>query len=516
MAIDLNRAVRAILRIETDESGLTQEERSEWDERVLDYQEWEEQYNGEAISAYDEKSVGPSGKRQKKWPLQINLEGISCRLHQQALMGEVKDPARVPAPVVSRPEDPESDESIAQAKVADVALRRVEYENGLTAVDVECMLLTQVYGGIAMRIYDSATRPSGIAVTYLKPENVWFRWEGTDHLNPTDAWVRFTVTPETAARYGVEVDQDSEYIEHWTVDMRRITIAGHTAKHPTTKELMEGDNPYSVIPIVYIPHFRDGDFWGVSLVPGAKGMSEELNQRMADWGDAGFLGVHGPIVGRNISGGFPSPQWMQWGNIKLPWLNLGSSRLGASSSAGQPELERVGMTLDASLFANFVDRVEEFIRYQLMTAAPAYGQLEGTQRSGQTVYSLAWLMWSHVNVERIYWTLGLLRRADIILTLAAKYGKLGISQEHIDLLKSVNWAPQVPLDRAALTNEMTTRVGDGTVSPETAMEKYGDIDNVPAEAEKIKDWKKYLADIQTPPGESDRLGGSRQVKKETE
>ena len=514
MAIDIAAQIKAVLGIETDESGLTDEERSDWDTRVLEYTSWREQYSGEAISATDERNVGRDGKRQKKWPLQINMEGISCRLHQQALMGEVKDPARVPAPVTCLPENPEDASSMQQAAVADRALRRIEYENGLVAVDVEGMLLSQVYGGIAMRVYDSASRPSGIAVTLLDPESVYFRWEGKDYLHPTDAWVRYIVTPETAASYGVEVDKDSEYLEHWQASERRITIDGKVCKHRVTKKSLDGLNPYGIIPIIYIPHFRDGEFWGTSLLPGVKGMAEELNQRMADWGDLGFLSVCGPMVGSNIPSGFPSRKRLP--DSSMFWYDLGRSQFGTSASSSEPKMTKVQFSGESTLFQSFVARVEEFMRYQLMTAPPAYGQLEGTQRSGQTVYSLAWLMWSHVNVERIYWTQALLRRADIILTLASRYEKLGIKKEHVDLLKKVTWAPQVPIDRAAMVNEMTTRIGDGSASPEMAMEKYGDVDNIAAEQDRIKVWKKYLAELNTPPGDGDRLGGSRLVKKESE
>jgi len=103
MAIDIAAQIKAVLGIETDESGLTDEERSDWDTRVLEYTSWWEQYSGESISATDERNVGRDGKRQKRWPLQINMEGISCRLHQQALMGEVKDPARSSATIRQQP-----------------------------------------------------------------------------------------------------------------------------------------------------------------------------------------------------------------------------------------------------------------------------------------------------------------------------------------------------------------------------------------------------------------------------
>lgn len=469
-------------------------EEDDWDDRVDDYKEWWDQYSGKAVEELDEDKKSTDRRLPYRWPLRINPIGIACRLHQQALLGDVKDHAEVPAPVYVNP-GIGGDTSPAEA--ATEAIRQVEYENGAATLDVESMLLTQVYGGVVQRVlYDeNSPLPSGIRIERLKPAECWFRWSGTDYRYPTNAWLKRDISQEAAAEYGVEVDQDTvEYLEHWTASERHITVDGQPATS-LYGESLYGENPIGFVPFIYIPHVRSDGPWGESFVPGAVGLLEEFNNRMADFGDAIFQAAYDDIFGVNIQTGHPVKRFFDDGR---KWWDLGRV-MGRSSP--EPRLDTVKRSTLPTGTMDFIELIFQLLHLQLMTSDAVYGRLEGTQRSGNTVQGMNWLMHSHVNLERMFWTMGLVLRAEMILKIAESRGLLGITAQHLGLRKRVQWAPQVPTDRAQLVNELTTRVGDGTASPELAMEKYSDVPDVNSEVVRIKTWKEFLAENSARPNQ---------------
>jgi len=477
-------------------SGLTDDEQSAWDERVKDYDEWWSWHSGEAVKVLTKSKKTKEGQKAPyKWPLQLNLIALGSRIHQQALIGDTKDPADVPAPVLFDPPDEKDDDSIALAEHANKVLRQVEYENNAAAMDTEGMLLSQVYGGIVQRVTwegESPDRLRGIKFEYFTPDEVWFRWRGTDYWNPTDAWLKRRIARVEAEKYGVQVyDDEVEYMEHWTPTSREITVDGRDAKHPTTGESLVGENPDGFVPFIYIPHIREGSMWGISLVSGALGVMEEINSRAADIGDGIYLGTHEFIFGKNMPSGSPSLRMLPDGR---PFLD-GGRTLGKGP---EPSMEVIKRTLGSEISMKFVDFTIEMLYLQLMMTSSVVGKLEGTQRSGDTVHSLGWLMHSHVNIERINWTTGLSKRAEMVMRIAANRGLFEVEKSSLGLRKRVHWAPQAPIDREALANEITLRMNDGSLWPDLAMEKFGDVPNIAEGMSRVREWMRFQAELNKP------------------
>jgi hypothetical protein len=92
--------------------------------------------------------------------------------------------------------------------------------------------------------------------------------------------------------YGVKARNDEEvlYLEEWLPNFVRITVDGIVPEVDGVRQ--EEEHNLGVIPIVYFPHHRDGEWYGRSHVPPLIGLTREKNGRMADRGDAAVEYTH--------------------------------------------------------------------------------------------------------------------------------------------------------------------------------------------------------------------------------
>ncbi len=92
-----------------------------------------------------------------------------------------------------------------------------------------------------------------------------------------------------ARQYGVEVPEGSPayWVEKWDQDKFKITINDKPICYSKNNVDMkgEGNKPWDrIVPIVYIPQIRAGNFYGQNNIDHLKGIVKELNLRFADFG----------------------------------------------------------------------------------------------------------------------------------------------------------------------------------------------------------------------------------------
>lgn len=457
---------------------LPPEQLSEWDQRaqkISGYWRW---FTGEALEELDLTVKDKDGQHPLKYPLKINPISLAARLHAYALLGESDQGA----PLIQTICQPRKTGGEAIAEEADDAIAQVEYENHFRTMQIDNALSTQTLGGIVWKVgWDNQDplRETGIRYEYFDPRDFHCTYWGTDYLQLTQAWVRRLITKADAwDQYHVKINSFyGTYLEYWNADEYWVRIDDKLALDRRGNEI-QGQHGFGFVPFVYAAHERANSFWGISLAQDATGMAAELNDRKADMGDAVKLSVLYPPWMRNVRG----QAVIKTIDDQLPVIDLGRN-MGTDP---EPEMGQVdGPTLPQGA-TDFVRDLQEDARISLLTPEIAYGKEEGSQRSGQTLYTRMWPMLAHVGRERDLWAdaLGLL--SEYALRIMALKARRGITKAHLNLRKRHKFAPMVPQDRAQLVEELIRRRQEDAISPELMVEKFGDAGNLQQEIERIQ------------------------------
>jgi hypothetical protein len=469
---------------------------SDWDMRAESLSHDWRWFTGEALEERLLNNAGKDYKAPLRWPLQINPFKDAARLHAFALWGMVKDNSGALVQTRCEPRLDQNlevtDEARKQAAWADYVLADIDYENDVRAMDLDIGLLTQALGGVVLKVSwvpDDPMRPSGIRYDYYDPRNFYCRYRGRDFWNLDEAWIRTKISADDAKNtYGVKVEsREATYLEYWNRTNMWVAIDGYPATRNGKAIAQKHD--FGFVPLIYVPHERVNGFWGRSIVSGNIGLVKELNSRESDIGDSIHFGVNNPLFGSNIRGGGPSEKSLTNG---VTFYDLGRNQQGEDP----PKMERTKAPDLPVGTEQFIERLRENLRNALITPSIAYGEEEGSQRSGQTLYNRMWPLLSHVLHERINMATGRNRRSEYALMILAMKGQREITQAHLGLRKRQLWAPMVPVDRAALIDELVKRKQETMLSLEHALELVGDVPDIQEEIKKIWDDAERMAEIE--------------------
>jgi hypothetical protein len=284
------------------------------------------------------------------------------------------------------------------------------------------------------------------------------------------------LTGEAELAYGVGgMPDQTMYLEHWTETKYEVFVGDRRL------EAFGGANPWKVIPVVYIPRSRLEGFYGLSLAEEVMGTQDELNSRLADMGDNMNNSAHPIRWIRNYKGD-PEEDFAM-GSDAL-W-NLGMQTGDAKPEAGvleaQPE--------PASSF-NFINFMWDLTKNLASTSPVAFGEDEGSQRSGATLVLRLWPLLQAAKTTRLFWRSGLIRLHAIALKMAA-YRKDKYA-EAAGYTVVPDFAQLVPQDRQILVDEIIKRAERDLISPEEAISRFGtDLGTVQEEIDRIKRWMEY-------------------------
>lgn len=486
---------------------------NKWREKVAEYDEQEDWYSGDALK----EQVKKDGSKTNIYPVRINpIRGAALK-HGTALFGEFPEDAT--GPLVRFRVLPNSEDQKSTAQKAEEVLNTVWWESLGGSSMLENGIISQKFGGCIFKVsYQPLEqgRTVPISIEKIEPPDFYAIPMENNPWKLKKVWVIRKIDAETAEEYGVPNIGQKEfwYIEYWDKDRYFIKINDSSLGYTLNDReiIMDGKNPFGFVPFVYIPHERSGGFWGDSLITdAAKGLTRELNSRVADLGDATNDETHGTIVGINLRA-TPKFQKLSTG---FEFLNIGGSS-GISANEQPPDMKPVVRASVSSAMIQLTNELQVYLQRELRVPAVAYGEDEGSQRSALTLVTRMWPLVSHIKSERVQWTTGLGLINWMVFAILSKNKRYSVDSSVMKMRIKCQWYPVLPRDREQMVNEVRDRATSNLGSPWHLIELLGDVEDIDEEVNRIKDWlefqaemaKKALPDPVTPTGNQEKPKGT--------
>jgi len=480
-----------------------------WNRQQSRYYEYWAWFNGDRLNEVKGKTQG--GEDVLKFPLGVNPVRSFARKHAAFLIGEDNLDSPLP-PIRSKVkalkaidggETNELDKKLAI--LAQNIINEVWAECGGRGLQSENAVLSQFLGGCVFQVCWQPERDDlriPIIIRNIPPDFFLPVWSETDKWNLLEAYVIYKIPTAVAEQqYGIGNSGSawSIYVEHWTRKSVTITVDGKPISErwgDVEIEYSDHMHGFGFVPFVYIPHLREGNFFGSSHVDDMIGLIKEYNARLADLGDSIRTTVKRKRFGSNL------------GNMRVIDIGEGTTvhDLGKDNPTSKhpPEITTEDPpNLSVGLTA-FPETLWKQILREGYISDIAYGEDEGSQRSALTLAFRMWPSTSHSRMERAFWTDGMNLVAKMIIRMClSKYNNIkaiqGLDRDVLSRISiSQDWLPQVPRDREQLVNETILRFQSGLSSLEAALENFGDIQYIDEEIERIQKLQIFKASLQGP------------------
>lgn len=459
-------------------------------------------WNGRGLE--EETGKDSDGDPIYRYPLKINTIRSYARIHNNMLWGETKDD---PNPIVRsrvKPlafwEDKASEEDRKEAAYYERLLEQMWVQSNDRAIMRESGLNSQYLGGTYFQIKYQPWRNDivvPLTVVPLKADFVLPVW-ADDPWDLLEVWISYRMTPIAAEReLGHKESLGKKtfvtYVEHWTKEHYSIWIDDK----PLTATYFTDDgnkvsisynsqvNPFGMVPVVYIPRERSGEFYGNSLVSDILGMMKELNARLADVGDAISENTHRVWVGRNITRGI---NFKQLENGQR-YIDIGSDN---PASKNPPELTPQDPPKFSPEMTQFNNEVRSEMEREGQITPIAFGIDEGSQRSGETLDQRMWPTVTAARAQRDLWSTGISRLNSIALLMLSRLSvALPGPKVAPDFRKRfrlwTQWNPFLPKNQEQETNRIVALKTNGSMSTRRAVESQSDVEDIDTELTYIRE-----------------------------
>ena len=445
--------------------------------------EWEKTLKG---------SQDYEGNPELQYPLQINLISKVCPVHRAVMMGVLEDsydqvPIRTSVSRTGLAEQSQRD----MAENLEGYINNLWWDNNGTSVQFESCLQEQYYGGHVFHLnwepYNQYL-PYRTSIYSLKSPGYLLpvAWSALNRWRLFECYIGYEIPVEVSKlQFGIVPEDKAAltviYMEHWTDGNYKITVDGQV---PVLKDLggnehkLEGENPWGTVPVVYIPHERDGEFYGRSLIDGDSpliGLAKEQNARMADRGEKVRDALDVAWM-RNARAGALDVRYIDLGGgIRIPVVDVGDSHLPGSP---EPAMEVASIGGPADSAREYDDDIMTQILNQADVAPVALG-MDDTASGRITGPVTAYRMWPtmmHTMAERGFYTDGLREVARIALSIGlwakkkGQYQKAGVrnppklDEGMLDLRFGVSWRPMIPIEVETRNTLLNERLAAGGIS----------------------------------------------------
>lgn len=475
--------------------------------RYMEYWRW---FNGDILN--EERARTKEGKKILKYPLGINPVRNFARKHAALLLGE--ETFDTPQPLVKSlctPRNPLNgslgfdDDERKLALLSQNIINAVWADSNGRALQTENATLSQFLGGSVFQVTWQPQRKKDVQIPIIvqnvMPDFFLPIWQSNDPWSLLEAFVVYRIPNYVAKELYGEPNSTagwSTYCEHWTRNNYSIYLNGTPVTsnfYGPTETYLNKQNPFGFVPFVYIPHLREGNFYGSSMVEDLRGLTREFNARSADVADAIRDSVHRKRYVRDLNGD-PKPKLLdEKGEVRA--INLGSTN---PATKAVPDVFTEDPPQLPESVAGFTNTLWGQLLREGQIGDIAFGEDEGSQRSALTLAFRMWPSTAHSRMERTYWTDGLNQLSRYILKIcnvkSADLPGINIPDDFGARLQfAQDWKPMIPRDREQQVNEVILRFQAGLLSPEKGLVMLADIDYIPEEIERIREWLTFQAGL---------------------
>lgn len=498
--------------------------------RYFDYWRW---FGGDMLR--ETRTGSTKDVMLLKYPLEINPIRDFSRKHAAILLGEESFDSSEPlirTRVTPRPDllSPDldmdgKDSTVEQAdrrlaQIAQDTINMVWSDSKGRSLQQENATISQFIGGSVFQIdWNPALkdRPIPIEIKNVMPDFFLPVYKSQNYYELLEAFVVYRISSQVAHElYGYDVSNSGSgwvtYCEHWTCYNYSVLIDGKsiTGKPNEDGTFSEPKNPFGFVPFVYIPHLREGNFFGSSMVEDLRGLTREFNARMADTGDAVRNSVHRRRYATDLRANPVAKQLDVNSNTWATYLGPTDANTKATPNVW---VEDPPVLPDS--MANWGDKLwTQLLRFGALSPMN-YGEDEGSQRSALTLAFRMWPSTAHARAERVFWTDGLNQIAKYVLRMLVVKRKfvdkfVNIPDDFETRLQfSQDYLPMIPRDREQMVNEVVIRFQSGLLTPERALEMLGDTPYVMEEVKKLEDWMKLKVQIENSVGQKVQTSGGK-------
>jgi hypothetical protein len=398
------------------------------------------------------------------YPIGVNLVKMLALAHADATFGEFDE---LPVTFAERKDQ----NNTPGAKEGIELISNVMLHSSASQMLWEGELERQVFGGTAYKVSPDLSMPGGgVRWSRVQKGSFFPIWDPEDPDRLLEVYTIDQINGRQASlKYGYETTRDwVNRVERWGLNSHETILdqevqSGHS-----------GSNPWGVIPFVYLPRYRLGNWFGDSLTDDLTDVQNELNMRLGDIGEAINYNAHPIKYGTNLPNDFTADNYPLGPNAM--W-DLGRA-LGNSPPPTVGVLEPKNPIPVGSF--PYVEFLYDWARTSTFAPPIAFGEDNGGgQRSGATLEIRLWPMLKAIARSRAYHASGMRRMANITGLIYKQKNYRDVPAKAIDCLIEGGIGPRyarvLPRDQAAIVDEVVKLLSTSppSVSLETAQVMLG-------------------------------------------
>jgi len=453
-----------------------------WDAEIARRRTYHRYISGEVFKDTSDTEVSADGERVLLYPAGINVCRTIVLALCDALFGEVSHNSDGVVRFEGR--DDISGQEVTSIKSATDHLEKIVTGSNLSSVLWEMQFDRLTFGGSVMRIDPNPKFPGFVRWSKVDLDSFFPVWNPSDPDEILECFIAKYISQDQARLVYDVVTDDEEVlvVERWTRTEYQLKVGD------VVLDAFSGVNIWGVVPFVYIPHWRNRNWYGESLLDDIIPAQNQINVIAKDIDQGIHYNTHPTRYGSNLPHDFNSKNYPLAPNA---FWDLGRS-IGNSPPPVVGVLEIKNPVPDGTF--DFMQFLTDWTRTATFAPPVAFGDTsDNVSGSGISREFQLWPLIKSTTRSRFYLSGGLKRAVKITGLILERNSPSDVSRHAVarmldDSIVPV-YAELLPRDRAAIVDEVVKLMSTSphTISLETAVSKLGgnmsEIEKIRSDAE---------------------------------